>query len=180
MHAECKAAWQAGRAHPAVKQPLHPCIPLTRSSMPSFFSCSTTEPRLERRICSRVKAKVRQRNSEQDGRQQAERFATFSARRPLPRRCSWPANRAPGCLAHPTLHTPLLHTHLGVRLLLQVLVERGLGVEAEALAGLGAAGAARPLVRRGARNGGHQQALHTDARVVHLLKEDGAGGVAAA
>ena len=58
--------------------------------------------------------------------------------------------------------------YLRVGLLLHLLPERLLGVEPEALAGLRAAGAARPLLRARLADRRHEQRLDTDPRVVHL------------
>ena len=58
--------------------------------------------------------------------------------------------------------------NLRIRVLLHLAPERPLRVQAEALSRLGAARAARALLRARLRNGRHQQRLDTDARVVDL------------
>ena len=53
----------------------------------------------------------------------------------------------------------------------QLFAECLLRVEPEALSGLGAAGAARPLVGGGFGDGGDEERLDPDARIVHLMRE---------
>lgn len=57
---------------------------------------------------------------------------------------------------------------LGVGVVLHLVLVGLLGVEAEALAGASAACATGALLRRSFTNGGDQERLHADARVVHL------------
>ena len=63
--------------------------------------------------------------------------------------------------------------YLRVRLLLHLVDERLLRVQAEALARLRAAGSPRPLLGARLTNGRHEQRFDSDARVVHLSGNDG-------
>ena len=57
------------------------------------------------------------------------------------------------------------------RLLHQLFAECLLRVEPEALSRLGTTGAARPLVGGGLGDGGDEERLDPDARIVHLMRE---------
>ena len=57
------------------------------------------------------------------------------------------------------------------RLLHQLFAECLLRVEPEALSGLGTTGAARPLVGGGLGDGGDEERLDPDPRIVHLMRE---------